>query len=203
TETLAGIGVMTKSDVTYYDLRSRGYISAITAATLAEGQLTAPNEGGYIVQMPVPYTLNTSIGSRLVWFIPIYWQSGAIQRLSHVCVIDALDSSYIAIAEAEGLSGSQVVKEARLQFKSFFTSEIVEDQYEIAQIKDVGSYVENGDSIFVFQLNDSRTIRCSQDYLNVTHWNQVVLADIDDEIRYTFTKDDEGIFWATEFFILT
>ncbi|MCK5409309.1 MAG: hypothetical protein KAJ30_03510 [Candidatus Heimdallarchaeota archaeon] len=203
TETLAGIGVMTKSDVTYYDLRSRGYISAITAATLAEGQLTAPNEGSYIVQMPVPYTLNTSIGSRLSWFIPIYWQSGAIQRLSHVCVIDALDSSYIAIAEAEGLSGSQVVKEARLQFKSFFTSEIVEDQYEIAQIEDVGSYVENGDSIFVFQLNDSRTIRCSQDYLNVTHWNQVVLADIGDDIRYTFTEDDEGIFWATEFFILT
>ncbi|MCK5140735.1 MAG: hypothetical protein KAQ70_00940, partial [Candidatus Heimdallarchaeota archaeon] len=123
--------------------------------------------------------------------------------LSHVCVIDALDSSYIAIAEAEGLSGSQVVKEARLQFKSFFTSEIVEDQYEIAQIEDVGSYVENGDSIFVFQLNDSRTIRCSQDYLNVTHWNQVVLADIGDDIRYTFTEDDEGIFWATEFFILT
>jgi len=203
TETLAGIGVMTKSDVTYYDLRSRGYISTITAAKLAEGQLTAPNEGSYIVQMPVPYTLNTSIGSRLSWFIPIYWQSGAIQRLSHVCVIDALDSSYIAIAEAEGLSGSQVVKEARLQFKSFFTSEVVEDQYEIAQIEDVGSYVENGDSIFVFQLNDSRTIRCSQDYLNDTHWNHVVLADIGDDIRYTFTEDDEGIFWATEFFILT
>ncbi|MCK4896295.1 MAG: hypothetical protein KAS47_05760, partial [Candidatus Heimdallarchaeota archaeon] len=202
-ETLAGIGVMTKSDVTFYDLRSRGYISAITAAKLAEGQLTAPNEGSYIVQMPVPYTLNTSIGARLAWFIPIYWQSGAIQRLSHVCVIDALDSSYISIAEAEGLSGSQVVKEARLQFKSFFTSEVVEDQYEIAQIEDVGSYVENGDSIFVFQLNDSRTIRCSKDYLNVTHWNQVVLADIGDDIRYTFKEDDEGIFWATEFFILT
>ena len=203
TETLAGIGVMTKSDVTFYDLKNRGYISAITAATLAEGQLTAPNEGSYIVQMPVPYTINTSIGLRLAWFIPIYWQSGTIQRLSHVCVIDALDSSYIAIAEAEGLSGSQVVKEARLQFKSFFTSEVVEDQYEIAQIDDAGSYVENGNSIFVYQLNDSRTIRCSQDYLNETHWNQVVLADIGDEIRYTFTKDDEGIFWATEFYILT
>ena len=202
-ETLAGIGVMTKSDVTYYDLRNRGYISAETASKLAEGQLTAPNEGNYIVQMPVPYTINTSIGYRLAWFIPIYWQSGTIQRLSHVCVIDALDSSYVAIAEAEGLSGSQVVKEARLLFKSFYTSEIIEDQYEIAQIDAVGSYVENGDSVFVFQLNDSRTIRCSQDYLNDTHWNHVVLADIGNDIRYTFTEDDNGIFWATEFFVLT
>ncbi len=202
-ETLGGIGIIRKNGTTFYDLRSRGFISALTASKLARGQLTAPNTGSYIVQMPVPYTINTTIGYRLAWFIPIYWQSGSVQRLSHVCVIDALDSSYISIAEAEGLTGSQVVKEARLEFKSFFASGTPQQEYEFAQIEDVGMYVEGGDSIFVFQLNDSRIIRCSQSYLNETHWNGVVLANVGDVIQYTFTEDDEGILWATEFFIIS
>ncbi len=202
-ETLAGIGIIKKNGTIFYNLRERGYISAITAAKLAEGQLTAPNEGSYIVQMPVPYTLNTSIGFRLAWFIPIYWQSGTVQRLSHVCVIDALDSSYISIAEAEGLTGSQVVKEARSEFKSFFASEIPQQEYIIAEIDNLGSYVDDGNSIFVFQLNNSKIIRCSQDYLNETHWNQVVLAEIGNVIHYTYTEDDDGILWATEFFIIS
>ncbi|MHA1198552.1 MAG: hypothetical protein ACTSQF_04275 [Candidatus Heimdallarchaeaceae archaeon] len=201
-ETLGGIGVIRKNGTTFYDLRSRGFISALTASKLARGQLTAPNTGSYIVQMPVPYTINTTIGYRLAWFIPIYWQSGTVQRLSHVCVIDALDSSYISIAESEGLTGSEVVKEARLQFKSFFASAIPQQEYEIAEIDDAGSYVDGGNSIFVFQLNDSRVIRCSQDYLNQTHWNNVVLADIGDIIQYTYTEDDEGVLWATEFFVI-
>jgi hypothetical protein len=153
--------------------------------------------------MPVPYTLNTSIGFRLAWFVPIYWQSGTVQRLSYVCVIDALDSSYISIAEAEGLTGSQVVREARLQFKSFFASEIPQQEYIIAEIDNLGSYVDNGNSIFVFQLNNSKIIRCSQDYLNETHWNQVVLAEIGNVIHYTYTEDDDGILWATEFFVIS
>ncbi|MCE7742431.1 MAG: hypothetical protein GOP50_08210 [Candidatus Heimdallarchaeota archaeon] len=202
-ETLGGIGVIRKNGTRFYDLRSRGFISALTVSKLARGQLTAPNTGSYIVQMPVPYTLNTSIGFRLAWFVPIYWQSGSVQRLSHVCVIDALDSSYISIAEAEGLTGSQVVKEARLQFKSFFASEIPQQEFEIAQIDDAGTYVDGGNSIFVFQLNDSRIIRCSQNYLNETHWNEVVLANIGNVIQYTYTEDDEGILWATEFFVIS
>jgi len=202
-ETLGGIGIIRKNGTTFYDLRNRGFISALTASKLARGQLTAPNTGSYIVQMPVPYAINTTIGYRLAWFIPIYWQSGSVQRLSHVCVIDALDSSYISIAEAEGLTGSQVVKEARLEFKSFFASGIPQQTYEIAEIDDIGTYVDGGNSIFVFQLNDSRVIRCSQSYLNQTHWNDVVLADIGDVIQYTYTEDDEGIFWTTEFFIIS
>jgi hypothetical protein len=201
-ETLAGIGIIRKNGTTFYNLRDSGYISAITASTLAEGQLTAPNEGSYIVQMPVPYTLNTSIGFRLTWFVPIYWKSGSVQRLSHVCVIDALDSSYISVAEAEGLTGSQVVKEARLQFKSFFASEIPQQDYIFAEIDSLGSYVDSGNSIFVFQLNNSQIIRCSQDYLNATHWNQVVLADVGNIIQFTYTEDDEDILWATEFFVI-
>ena len=201
-ETLAGIGVIRKNGTTFYNLRERGYISAITASTLAEGQLTAPNEGSYIVQMPVPYALNTSIGFRLAWFVPIYWRSGSVQRLSHVCVIDALDSGYISIAEAEGLTGSQVVKEARLQFKSFFASEIPQQDYSYAEIDNLGTYVDDGNSIFVFQLNNSQIIRCSQNYLNNTHWNQVVLASIGNIIQYTYTEDDESILWATEFYVI-
>ena len=201
-ETLAGIGVIRKNGTTFYNLRERGYISAITASTLAEGQLTAPNEGSYIVQMPVPYALNTSIGFRLAWFVPIYWRSGSVQRLSHVCVIDALDSGYISIAEAEGLTGSQVVKEARLQFKSFFASEIPQQDYSYAEIDILGTYVDDGNSIFVFQLNNSQIIRCSQNYLNETHWNQVVLAGIGNIIQYTYTEDDESILWATEFYVI-
>ncbi len=202
-ETLGGIGIIRRNGTKFYDLRSNGFISALTASKLARGQLTAPNTGSYIVQMPVPYTLNTSIGFRLAWFIPIYWQSGSVQRLSHVCVIDALDSSYISIAEAEGLTGSQVVKEARLEYKSFFASEIPQQTYEIAEIDDAGTYVDGGDSIFVFQLNDSRVIRCSQVYLNETHWNEVVLANIGDIIQYTYTEDDNHVYWATEFFVIS
>jgi len=159
-------------------------------------------EGSYIVQMPVPYALNTSIGFRLAWFVPIYWRSGSVQRLSHVCVIDALDSGYISIAEAEGLTGSQVVKEARLQFKSFFASEIPQQDYSYAEIDILGTYVDDGNSIFVFQLNNSQIIRCSQNYLNETHWNQVVLAGIGNIIQYTYTEDDESILWATEFYVI-
>jgi len=94
------------------------------------------------------------------------------------------------------------VREARLQFKSFFASEIPQQEYIIAEIDNIGSYVENGNSIFVFQLNNSQIIRCSQNYLNATHWNQVVLAGIGNVIQYTYTEDDEDILWATEFFVI-
>ncbi|MHA1864972.1 MAG: hypothetical protein ACTSVB_11520 [Candidatus Heimdallarchaeaceae archaeon] len=201
-ETLAGIGVVTKTDVTFYDLRSEGFISASTASQIAKGQLTVPNEGSYIVQMPVPFTLNTSLGNRLVWIIPIYWESGTVQRLSHVCILDAKETSYIAITNAEGLTGSEAVKEARLSYKSFFSGSKPEKIYNYAQVEKVGTYVKDGNSIFVFSLNDSRTIRCSRDYLNDTHWNDVVLTDVGDNIKYTFIEDDNGILWATEFYLL-
>jgi len=189
--------------MTYYDLRDFGLISTDTVERIAEGMIVSPSGGSYNAGMPILYTIETAVGYRLAYYIPVYWTNGELYRLSYFCIIDAKDTNMVAMTEAEGMSASEVVRETRLEFKSMFSNNTnVGDDYTIAEVKNIGSYVVDDNTIFVFELNNSHILRCSREYLTEQQWNEVVLTTVSSTIKYQYFIDENNILWATEFYRL-
>ncbi len=201
-KSLHGLLVVKPNNFTYFDLRDSGYISLITARKLAEGLIVAPSGGWHESGMPIPYALNTTVGARMAWYVPVYWTDGSIYRLAYFTIIDAKDVNVIATTDATtGISGEEIVKQTRIKYAANFGGDD-EDNYQLATIVKKGFYIENGLSIFVFQLNNSQIIRCAKENIPEEQWNDVVLASEGDLIQYLTFRDQENILWAREFILL-
>jgi len=197
---LSGIFVASKGEFDYYDLVNQGFVSTNIAlqALMGKSDIVARPHGNYESAMPIAYALNTSTGPRLVWYVPIYYSYSDTLEVAYFGIIDAKDTSKYAIVSAEGKDGEQMVYEARIKYKTLFQTESTET-YEYAEVSNINSYVIDGETIFVMQLNDSRIIRASKAFLNETEWNEIVLTSIGDAIKFQQMIDDDDILWFTTF----
>lgn len=195
---LSGIFIASKESFDYYDLVNEGFISSdIAVQTLiGKSEIVARDRGSYEAAMPIAYTLNTTDGPRLVWYVPIYYNYSSTLEVAYFCIIDAKDTTKYAIVSAEGKDGQEMVYEACMQYKALFEMK-TNDSYKVKKINSINSYVHNGETIFVMQMNDSMILRDSQQYLNSTEWNEVVLSQIGDEIKFQYMVDDDEIYWFT------
>ncbi len=197
---LSGIFVASKGKFDYYDLVDQGFVSTTIAlqALMGKSDIVARPHGNYKSAMPIAYALNTSTGLRLVWYVPIYYSYSDTLEVAYFGIIDAKDTSKYAIVSAEGKDGEQMVYEARIKYKTLFETQSTET-YEYAQVTNINSYVIDGETIFVLQLNDSRIIRASKAFLNETEWNEIVLTSIGDTIKFQQMIDDDDIIWFITF----
>ena len=200
--TLHGIFITNRTGLYYYDLHESGYISAITAEQIAQGLQIAPSGGAYDAGMPLPYVVNTAVGKRLVWYVPVYWNSydENIYRLAYFSIIDAKDTTKIVSVMAGDYTGAELVDEALKQFKALFTG-TAQDEYIYAQIQFINSYTEDGDTIFVMHMVNASTsydeiVRIKHDDLSETQWNEVLISQVGDIVRFK-TYTSEGVFWVS------
>ncbi|MHA1686077.1 MAG: hypothetical protein ACTSYD_06660 [Candidatus Heimdallarchaeaceae archaeon] len=200
--TLHGIFITNRTGLYYYDLHESGYISAITAEQIAQGLQIAPSGGAYDAGMPLPYVVNTAVGKRLVWYVPVYWNSydENIYRLAYFSIIDAKDTTKIVSVMAGDYTGAELVDEVLKQFKALFTG-TAQDEYIYAQIQFINSYTEDRDTIFVMHMVNASTsydeiVRIKHDDLSETQWNDVLISQVGDNVRFK-TYTSEGVFWVS------
>ncbi len=88
--------------------------------------------------------------------------------------------------------------EAQNNFIKLYTNTTASDNLINGTITNIGSYIDEGDTIFVFATNNSDVLRLSQAYIDDVTWNDVVLAKINDTIQYQYIETND-VKWCTAF----
>ncbi len=214
--TLDGLFVTSHEGFKYYSLKSRGYISTSTAGNIAQGLPSARSGGFYSSVMPIFYVLNTTVGKRACYYIPIYWISNTrdISRLSHFAIIDALDTSKVVLEEiGEYTDISKIIERARIRYKNQFEAE--DDtiyNLKTGTLIKKAYYISNGFTIYVLNIsfNDEYIIASAdeihlQTYVNSTmnitreeQWKELVLAEEGILIEF-YTHMINDVLWLKHF----
>lgn len=183
-----------------YDMIALGLSAPAVAANTIESLLTNPNSGQYEAGMPILYYVTTASGVVPAYYVPIYWHNeGSNYRLSHFGIVSARDSSFNVLIDCSGKAPSVALLQAQINFTKLYTgSTTTNDNLIDGEITAIGSYMEDGGTIFVFATNNSDVIRLSRAYISDAVWNDVVLAQINDVIQYQYLETGE-VKWCTAF----
>lgn len=177
----------------YYEMRDLGLISPSVAGTSIKSLLSQANSGTYVDGMPILYTLITEAGSKLVYYVPIYWTDNETYRLSHFGIVDAKDTSKSVLKDAnEYATAKDVVKNARLAYKEIFGSVVdpdeLEPSYYYGTVNSI-TFTNIGEDIYILHLNNN-TVWCAFSYIsNGTMWLEIMDLEPTDVIKYEFIED--------------
>ncbi|MFX0096947.1 MAG: hypothetical protein ACFE7E_04220 [Candidatus Hodarchaeota archaeon] len=201
--TLAGVFKATRSGIFYYDYRFENYISGITAEDLIEGKISQPAQGRYYSAMPMLYPLNISPSeSRLVWYVPLYWQEGGYFEgefirgntiiFAGLGLVDAKDISYILLnTDIEGMNGEEVVTATQNEFIALFSS--ATNVTLALTVNNVSSYELDGDTHIVLGTNNTQYpyIEGTAEDLVPTEWYELLQTTPGDTVIVTIIKIGE------------
>jgi hypothetical protein len=183
--TLSGVFKATREGVLFYDFKQSNYISGLTAEDLIEGRLPKPATGNYYAVMPLLYTVEITASSsdqRLAWYVPIYWNedsgdSDETVYLAGFAIVDAQDTNKIALSiNQEGIISEQLVRQTRMEFIKLFGGDANAEFQVTAKILNNYQYVQDGQTHFVLQLQDSKYpwIEATPNDLTFQEWNQLL-----------------------------
>ncbi|MFX0089247.1 MAG: hypothetical protein ACFE7S_05045 [Candidatus Hodarchaeota archaeon] len=201
--TLAGVFKATRSGIFYYDYRFENYISGITAEDLIEGKIAQPAQGRYYSAMPMLYPLNISPSeSRLVWYVPLYWQEGGYSEGEFIAgntiifaglgLVDAKDISYILLnTDIEGLDGEDIVMATQNEFIALFSS--ITNVTAAFTVNNVSSYELDGDTHIVLGTNNTQYpyIEGTAEDLAPPEWYELLQTTPGDTVTVTIIKIGE------------
>lgn len=198
--TLAGVFKATRNGIYYYDYRFENYISGITAEDLIEGKIAQPAQGRYYAAMPMLYPLNISPSeSRLVWYIPLYWQEGIYAEGEFIAgntivfaglgLVDARDISYLVLnTDIGGLDGEGTVTSTQNEFIALFSS--ITNLTITVTVNNVSSYELDGDTHVVLGTNNTQYpyIEGTAGDLSALEWYELLQTVPGNTVTATITK---------------
>jgi hypothetical protein len=191
----AGIFLSQSNSITYFDYRSRGYVSSESIEQYVESNEPPAAQGEYYATLPMLYPVKVNNETRMAWFTPVYHQTASTDvsgdvysynvQFRALYVLDAKKQELYGRAYLASVGGNtrQMVSAAKEAYKqavaNFLTGENQTEvtDYVVANITQKASYVDNGTTFIVFKTNTSlyQYLLASPSNLDVVDWLYALL----------------------------
>ncbi|MFX1536544.1 MAG: hypothetical protein ACFFDI_20195 [Promethearchaeota archaeon] len=203
--TCAGVFKATRNEIYFYDYSDRAYISADEVEKFVEGKLDKPASGEYYATLPILYPFHfpseSGLETKMVWYVPVYWSQSAywdteeqegepdIGRniiLDRLYIVDAENLNNHIFSLAQQKTSVQMVQEAKQGFTNLMLYGTGEQRYA-ANITEIHSYIENGETNFIWHTNDTEHeyLKLTPSNLDEDEWILALTANQYDVFLYT------------------
>jgi hypothetical protein len=203
TQTLAGMFVISRNSLTYYDFHGMDFISGNRAEDLAEQGL-ATTTGTYFATMALPYSMGAAGAA---WLVPIYWTSAVRDSsgnlnitpqdtltLAGARLINALDVSKTAtVFVSEGYTGAALVRELKNRYQTVCcgVTPTSSNQTQVTvTIKDISSYIKDGQTHLVIKTDNSTYpyIEATPTTISIDKWQALLFLKPGDKLVATIQQ---------------